>query len=185
MKMDNPSRSERSRSIAIQASLAILSRKGPGGLTFDELARESGISKGGLLHQFGTKSGILQALLNHQRQHYEESLRTHLRYDDGSAGERNLLAQIAVLRESVNQTDSIARSILAVLVEDSQLLKAVQDDQAISLASIQGEAADPDVAVLRWVAATGLAFSELLGLSPLSTEERERLFERLLDSARW
>ena len=56
--MDNATRSERSRNTALKAALTILSRDGLNALTFDALARESGISKGGLLHQFGTKDGI-------------------------------------------------------------------------------------------------------------------------------
>ncbi|CAB3804193.1 hypothetical protein LMG28690_05966 [Paraburkholderia caffeinilytica] len=137
------------------------------------------------MHQFRTKRGILQALLNYQRQHFKESLRMHLSSGEGSIEERNLIAQIAVLRESVNQPNSVARSILAVLVEDPQLLKAVRDDHAISLANIKAEAANSDIAVLRWAAATGLAFTELLGLSSITMEERERLFERLLDGTYW
>ncbi|GGC67329.1 hypothetical protein GCM10011400_64070 [Paraburkholderia caffeinilytica] len=109
----------------------------------------------------------------------------HLSSGEGSIEERNLIAQIAVLRESVNQPNSVARSILAVLVEDPQLLKAVRDDHAISLANIKAEAANSDIAVLRWAAATGLAFTELLGLSSITMEERERLFERLLDGTYW
>jgi len=50
--MDNATRSERSRTAAIQAALTIIARDGPGKLTFDAIARESGMSKGGLMHQF-------------------------------------------------------------------------------------------------------------------------------------
>ena len=46
--MDNPSRSEKTRNAVIQAALAIIARDGPGRLTLDAIARESGISKGGL-----------------------------------------------------------------------------------------------------------------------------------------
>ena len=62
--MDNPTRSERTRTAAIQAALAILERDGPGKLTFDAISRESGISKGGLMHQFRTKGDVLNALMD-------------------------------------------------------------------------------------------------------------------------
>ncbi|WP_143811241.1 TetR/AcrR family transcriptional regulator, partial [Paraburkholderia piptadeniae] len=56
--MDNQTRSENTRKKAIEAALTILTHEGVGGLTFDSLSRESGISKGGLLHQFRTKNGV-------------------------------------------------------------------------------------------------------------------------------
>ena len=64
--MDNPTRSRRSRSAVLQAALAIIARDGPGRLTLDALARESGLSKGGLMHQFRSKQAVLLALIEHQ-----------------------------------------------------------------------------------------------------------------------
>ena len=57
--MENAARSERSRKAAIQAALTIIARDGPGRLTLDAIARESGISKGGVMHQFRTKEAVL------------------------------------------------------------------------------------------------------------------------------
>jgi len=73
--MDNPSRSERSRKLAIEAAFTIIARDGPGQLTFDAIARESGISKGGLMHQFRTKGNVLKALLEHQTDYFENFFR--------------------------------------------------------------------------------------------------------------
>ncbi|MEX4005545.1 TetR/AcrR family transcriptional regulator, partial [Paraburkholderia sp. EG285A] len=98
--MDNATRSERSRNTALKAALTILSRDGLNALTFDALARESGISKGGLLHQFGTKDGILLALLEFQRRYLEEFAVGYLNSCDASVKEPLLLAQIAVMRET-------------------------------------------------------------------------------------
>src|SRR6266436_1598840 len=70
--MDNVTRSERSRKAALQAALTIIARDGPGRLTLDAIARESGLSKGGLMHQFRTKEGVLKALLERQMAHFEE-----------------------------------------------------------------------------------------------------------------
>lgn len=43
--MDNASRSERSRNVALDAALVIIARDGPGRLTLDAIARESGLPK--------------------------------------------------------------------------------------------------------------------------------------------
>lgn len=183
--MDNPTRSERSRSTAIQAALVIITRDGPGALTFDALARESGISKGGLLHQFRTKSGILKALLEYQREYFENFARNYAANQGASAQHPALLSQIAVARESTNQPHSLARAVLAALVEDPNLLDALREADSEKFDKIRAEAADPELALLRLAAARGLAFYALLGLLPLQEAQLDSLFERLLDDDRW
>lgn len=183
--MDNPTRSERSRQTAIQAALVILTRDGVGALTFDALARESGISKGGLLHQFRTKIDIIKALLDYQTQNFQQFAKDHMSSAAASATEPTLSAQIAVSREAMKQPHSVAQAVLAALVEDPTLLEAVRTADAPTVKAIEKEAADPDMALLRWAAAKGLAFNALLGLCPLSDKQRDRLFERLLDDEQW
>lgn len=183
--MDNPTRSERSRSTAIQAALAILTRDGPGGLTFDALARESGISKGGLLHQFRTKSGILKALLAHQIEYFEGVSQRYLATVPTPKAEPTLSSQLAIAQEAINQPNSVALAVIAALVEDPELLASIREADARKIESIKAEAADPDLALLRWAAARGLLFTALLGLCPLTAKDRDRLFDRLLDDERW
>jgi AcrR family transcriptional regulator len=183
--MDNPSRSERSRNAAIQAALAIIARDGPGKLTFEALSRESGISKGGLMHQFRSKDEILKALLAYQTEYFDKFSRDYLATLGEGHTEPTLSAHIATSREAAAQPNSVALAIFAALVENPELLSGSRDAVAQSLECIKAEAADPDLAVLRWQAAQGLVLSTLLGMSPLSGEERERLFDCLLDESRW
>jgi AcrR family transcriptional regulator len=183
--MDNPTRSERSRNAAIQAALAILSRDGPGELTFEALSRESGISKGGLLHQFGSKNGILKALLAHQVENFERFTQQYLAASDPATPELTLMSQIATAREAVNQHHSVALAVIAAMVEDPELLASTRKVDSKKIEAIKAEAADPDLALLRWAASRGLIFTELLGLSPLSKKDRDRLFDYLLDAKRW
>lgn len=183
--MDNQARSEISRRRAIEAAFSILTRDGVGGLTFDSLARESGISKGGLLHQFRTKQGVLYALLEHQRQQFEQIARSYIAKEGASKAEPNLAAQIAIYRESVNQPHSVARAILAAIIESPTLLDDMKVADAGKMQALQDEAADLDLSLLRYFAASGLAFHSLLGLSPLADSTRNRLFDRLLDEESW
>lgn len=183
--MDNPTRSERSRAAAIQAALTIISRDGPGQLTFDAISRESGISKGGLMHQFQTKGNVLKALIEHRMEYFENFSRDYLAKMGPDQTSTALLTQIATTRESMTQQDSVGHAILAVLVEDPTLLSAIRESDAKRIKVVKSEAADPDLALLRWEAARGLALTSLLGLCPLSDKERSRLFDRLLDESRW
>ncbi|GLQ87299.1 TetR/AcrR family transcriptional regulator [Dyella flagellata] len=179
--MDNPTRSERTRQAVIQAALAIIARDGPGKLTFDAIARQSGLSKGGVMHQFPTKVDVLKALLEHQIQQFDDSPATRSAKADESA----LAAQIAKLREVSHQPYSIAHAIVAALVEEPELLALSRETSARHAERIKAEADDPELALLRWTAAQGLLLSAMFGLSPFSEAERERLFRRLLDEEKW
>ena len=183
--MDNQTRSEISRRKAIEAALTILSRDGVGGLTFDSLARESGISKGGLLHQFRTRQGVLAALLEHQRLQFEQIAHDYMANEGAAKAEPTLAAQIAIYREAVKQPHSVARAVLVALIESPNLLEESKTSDAAKMKALHAEANDPDLALLRYFAASGIAFHSLLGLSPLSDSAKERLFERLLDEDRW
>jgi hypothetical protein len=79
----------------------------------------------------------------------------------------------------------VGHAILAALVEDPTLLSAVRESDAKRVKRVKSEAADPELALLRWEAARGLALTSLLGLCPLSDKERGRLFDRLLDERQW
>ncbi|WP_120292042.1 TetR/AcrR family transcriptional regulator [Paraburkholderia sp. BL23I1N1] len=183
--MDNQTRSEISRRRAIEAAFTILTRDGVGGLTFDSLARESGISKGGLLHQFRTKHGVLSALLDFQRQQFEHIGRDYKAKEGASKAEPSLAAQIAIYRESVNQPHSVARAILAAIIESPTLLEDMKPSDSAKMKALEDEATDLDLSLLRYFAASSLAFHALLGLSPVSDPARNRLFDRLLDEESW
>jgi AcrR family transcriptional regulator len=183
--MDNRTRSEISRRKAIDAALTLLSRDGVGGLTFDSLARESGISKGGLLHQFGTRHGLLCGLLDYQRQQFEQIAREYLEKEGATKAEPLLAAQIAIYREAIKQPRSVARAGLAALIESPTLLEDIRTSDTATIKALQDGAADPDLSLLRYFAASGIAFHTMLGAPPLSESVRNRLFVLLLDEARW
>ncbi|MBN3789170.1 TetR/AcrR family transcriptional regulator [Burkholderia sp. Ac-20353] len=183
--MDNQTRSEISRKKAIDAALAILTRDGVGGLTFDSLSRESGISKGGLLHQFRTKQGVLKALLEFQQQQFEQFASDYLANEGASKAEPTLSAHIAIFREAITQPNSVARAVLAAIIESPELLEDRKGADADKLKALDKESGDFELTLLRYFAASGIAFNVLLGLTPLTAAMRNRLFTRLLDDESW
>ena len=184
--MDNTSRSEKTRAAVIQAALTIISRDGASHLTLDAISKESGISKGGLLHQFPNKKAVLTALLEHQAAFYEDfSRRFREQHSAGGHSQPFLASQIATLRETLNEPNSRAFAVLAAAAQEPSFLDSIRDRSTQTLAAIRAEAADPQLAVLRWFAAQGVALSVLLGLCPLSSRERDQLFDSLLDVAQW
>ena len=183
--MDNASRSERTRKAALQAALTIIARDGPARLTLDAIARESGMSKGGLTHQFPTKEAVLKALLEHQIEYFADFTERYLAEAGTASAQPQLAAQIATLREAITQPGSVALAILGALTQDPSLLSQTRAASGQTVDAVKAEAADPQLALLRWAAAQGLTLMSLFGLNPLTDQEREQLFDRLLDDRRW
>lgn len=182
--MENAIRSENTRKAVINAALTIIARDGARRLTLDAIARECGISKGGLMHQFHNKEAVLKALLEHQIAYFD-AFSTRYRQETATSPEANLTAQIATMREATEKPNSVAFALLAILAEEPGLVTPISEINAQQIAEIKAEAADPDLALLRWVAARGLLLGTLLGLDAFSPDEQARLFDRLLDSSRW
>lgn len=183
--MDNPSRSERSRKAALTAALTIIARDGPGRLTLDAIARESGLSKGGLMHQFPNKEAVLKALLEQQFTHFNEFANRFRAEAGGATSQPELATQISISRELIAQQYSVAQAMLGALAQDPSLLADARSKDAERVAEIRAEAGDADLAVLRWAAARGLALMAMLRVSPLPQPDLDRLFARLLDDGQW
>jgi len=183
--MDNATRSERSRNAALEAAIAIIARDGPGRLTLDAIARESGLSKGGVMHQFRTKEAVLRALLERQMAHFEEFSARYMAKASETSANPNLATQLATVREAATSPNSAALALVAAIVENPRLMALPREREMERMAAIRDEATDPDLAMLRWAGAMGLLLSSLFGMSPLSKDDHQRLFARLLDDTQW
>lgn len=183
--MENAVRSERSRQMILDAAIAILAREGPGRLTIDAIAQEGGISKGRVMHQFRTKAAVVEALLEHQIEYFDKFAKDYFAAAGAGNPEAQLSEQILAFRESVSHPQSLVFAILGSIAENPELLSVVREKTAERVVRIKAEAEDPDLAVLRWQAAQGMVLAKMLGLCPLAPQERDRLFDRLLDSQAW
>ena len=147
--MDNASRSERSRNAALEAAIAIIARDGPGRLTLDAIARESGLSKGGVMHQFRTKEAVLKALLERQMEHFEEFSTRYMAKVSETSANPNLATQLATVREAATSPNSAALALVAAMVENPGLMSLPRDREMKRVEAIKAEAADPELALLR------------------------------------
>lgn len=184
--MDNRSRSERTREAVLQAALTILTRDGAGRLTLDAIAKESGVSKGGLMHQFPSKDAVLVALMQREIGRVEDLAQNFLGEHGTTLRHPMLAAYIATSREVISAPAfALSFAIFGLLAQDPELLAGSRARDAARLAAIKGESADPDLAILRWLAARGLVQASLTGPAIITEEERQRLFARLLDDDAW
>ncbi len=167
------------RYLILETAIDLLGRDGASALTLEHVAREAGLSKGGLLYHFEGKEqllvGLIELLIQDldrkqvgdflTRSIYEEHSRTALNTDGIESPENHRSLQ----------GHEIASILMAALAINPHLLEPIreryQNWQSIFLANT----VNPTRSLIGRLAAEGLWFSEALGLAPPTREQRTAL----------
>ncbi|ALP68544.1 TetR/AcrR family transcriptional regulator [Paraburkholderia caribensis] len=166
------------RAKIINAALDLIKEVGVPALTLDAVAERAGVSKGGLLYHFPFKEELLTAA--------NETIVEHLLA--GREAEAALLPDVpgralrAYVLASVNNragNDEVASRLLAAgpaLKASADPIRQYWRERFQQLSTDIGF----DAAGLVHVATEGLWFMEMLGLSPFSDQERQRIVDLIL-----
>jgi AcrR family transcriptional regulator len=96
-----------SRQKILDGAMQVAIRDGILGLTLDAVAREAGISKGGLTHHFRTKDELISALLEHFRVRTLRTMEKRIAEDENPSG-RTLRAMIGMVLQPDKESDDDA-----------------------------------------------------------------------------
>jgi AcrR family transcriptional regulator len=173
-KIVNPIEAQRA---LLQAAGSVLRRKGIGRLTFEAIAAEAGVSKGGVLHYFRTKQCILEALVHASMEAFERAVDTLAAEDSESAGAwtRAYLSVCAALG-----SDGQHSGYSIAWAHDPPLLALVQKRYDAWNNRLRNDGIDPNVAYLVRLAADGLWQADGLMLAPPEGQSRVALLENLV-----
>ncbi|EAQ02607.1 transcriptional regulator, TetR family protein [Pseudooceanicola batsensis HTCC2597] len=159
----------------LSAARAVAAREGAGRITIDAVAKESGLSKGGLLYNFPTKKALLSGLLDQMLAEHRELL--------GSVPERHpsrtLRGHLETVLRSKDEDDDLSMAVLAASALDPTLLDPLRVELAGDIECIVSETQDAPGAMVAVLAIQGLRFQKLLNLPDGGAVLRERAIERL------
>lgn len=168
-----------SKARVLDAAAAIVARAGAAHLTMDAVATEAGLSKGGLLYHYPSKTALLQGML--ERLLCEVGSRaSRLRADSTKT---DLEAWVLAERDQTERERATALALLAGSAEDPSLLDPARAMVADVFRRVADEAVDADLARIVLLGVEGLRFLDMLNLLTLSDAERQRLYQRLLTLA--
>ncbi|MBZ2188673.1 TetR/AcrR family transcriptional regulator [Alcanivorax sp. JB21] len=180
--------SPNTRDQILDAAQRVAAKRGAGHVTLDAVAQESGLSKGGVLYHFPNKdaliNGMLERLLAQNTAAQERAIKTL----DGPV--HRTLRSILTARQAEHRdlNPDVAMAVLAAAAEKPQLLDPMRAHIRQRYAQLAAEdqarqapQQDLDLVLLMLAAADGLLFQDLLALSPLTPDHKERLNRRLLE----
>lgn len=178
-------RPPRARQTVLDAARRIVETRGAGQLTFETLAEESGITRGGITYHFPTKEALLKALIEADLAQWEEAAQVEVQaLDDGTTCPRRtqaarLLGQVRCsLAEDDDGHRRFVSGLLSAAMVDPELLDPVRAHVQREFADWRWDEADLERYLLL-LAADGLFWSRLFGLSPVPAEVRLRLAARI------
>lgn len=166
------------RDVILDAAQRIAAERGAGRITLDEVAKESGLSKGGLLYHFAGKEALIQGMLERLIERTSVVREEHARELTGSH-HATLRALLATRNREDVLDPHVAMAILAAAAEQPALLDPLRQHIAHVRELITAESGDQPLFWLLWAAADGLLFQQLLGIAPFEPEQRDAIHQQL------
>ncbi|RQQ21763.1 TetR/AcrR family transcriptional regulator [Burkholderia stagnalis] len=181
MKENKTSDLNQTKRKIFEASRKILQDKGVLGLTLAEAAAVAGVSKGGLLYHFPSKSELLAGLLDFEATTFELAV-TEAAKKDGRRGAWTR-AYIVASSEQARQGRSLSAIIGSLLLEPS-LLPVYASHAARWTELLSRDHLPERIARMIRFAVEGLWFDEVCGLQPLNPAQRAEFMDELLAMTR-
>ncbi|MGD9637723.1 MAG: TetR/AcrR family transcriptional regulator [Alphaproteobacteria bacterium] len=155
----------------LQATERVVIEKGAGNLTLDSVAEYAKISKGGLLYHFPNKEALLNAMVDRFVFAYRDIIEDKMSKIDDPKN-RYLKALILGLEENNEELKAMATSVLMFAANNPNEVQRLRDYFSDEWQELKKQSENEDIAMLVKIACEGLALTQILGLSPLSGEEK-------------
>ena len=169
-----------SRDAILDAAEQVVRDKGSHHLTIDAVARESGLSKGGVLYNFPSKQALLEGMVDRAIACHTQRVETTREALKGS--NRTLRAMLASRRDFVEK-QAVARAFLAAMAENPELGEKIMPAARERYDQIVAESTDGDLALVLWMALEGIVLIDAIGLPLLPDEAIDRVERRLVRMA--
>lgn len=160
------------------AACRVIDRDGAARLTLDAVAREAGVSKGGLLYHYPNKDALLKAAVDAYLTDFETDLQRRENLDPNATGRftrANFASNLAV----APQPDASA-ALLAAMLLDPALLVPVRERYGAWRTCAEDDGLEPGLGTLLSLAVDGLWLADLLDLGAPNAERREQLHRVVL-----
>ncbi len=176
-------RQPKARARILEAARAIVAESGAGALTYDELSRVSGVTRGGITYHFPTKDALLRGLLDHDMQQWKRCEAAATPCDADCSPQSELLAHI---RSHTSQDEGRQRfyaGMLSAAVHQPELLESCRTEVRQRYAGLCWDEPTLRLHLLR-LAASGLFWEELFDMHPVPPAARAELVALLERLAR-
>ena len=160
----------------LNAATELAKMEGSAHLSLDAVAARAGISKGGLLYNFPTKSALLKALVQQYIDDFKIALEEKLR----DTKKPLALEYLDLIKEELQQTTPPPSGLLAALAEDPELMAPIRTFKREMLDRMSSECDGKSVLIV-FLVLEGLRCEKMFGTEILDKSEYEIVLKSLRD----
>ena len=146
----------------LAAASQIVQCKGVAKLTLEAVAKEAGVSKGGLLYHFSNKEALIEGMIVRGVEDYEGAIYNKVAEDERRKEMGSLFVEERLNNE--RRTEELSSSMMAAFMLKPELLEPLQQSFQQLQKNIENDEIDAVCATIIRLAADGLWYSEYLGL---------------------
>lgn len=166
-----------SKEKVLQAAEKVVQRQGAGSLTYEELVKESGVSRGGITYHFPTKDLLLKALVERDMQQWDEmekSLRPRLKNEAAA----ELIGKMRAMTQSSEDHKRFVSGMLSAISFDQTLLEPIREKYRERYSETGITTKDIDRMILE-LAAAGLFWQDVTRCQKMDDALRQKIIARL------
>ncbi|WP_044639912.1 TetR/AcrR family transcriptional regulator [Risungbinella massiliensis] len=165
----------------LQAAGVVVQEKGVSQLTLESVAKQAGVSKGGLLYHFPNKEALIRAMVDYLMQLNTHTLLEHK--TQGSDKGHFVRAFLETTEVSPKQRE-LSAGLIAAFVTNPELLQTVREHYQNWQERVENDGIDPALATVVRLASDGIFFADLFQLAPPSGDLRRQVFLLLEEMTR-
>lgn len=175
---------QKTRQHLLAAAETIVSRDGVNYLTLDAVAKEAGVSKGGVLYHFSGKKALIEGMLERLFKAYEEMMESLYAAETEGPG-RWLRAYIRSALEPIDPDPDLTSGLIAALASERELLAWAEPEWMKWEEMILNDGLPAHRAMLIKLAADGYWFGGIFSGQVLQEQDqRKQVLEELLKMTR-
>jgi AcrR family transcriptional regulator len=167
---------ETTRKTLLEATSRVTARDGALNLTLENVAKEAGVSKGGLLYHFPNKEALISSMIDEHLASWSKAVEAAKDKAKGAFTR----AFVKTTIHPANLETELASGLLAAVALNPELLEPVKKHYRAWQKELEKDGINLVTATLVRLAADGLYFSEVFDLAPPKGKLRKQLETRLL-----
>lgn len=165
----------------LHAACALALHTGPHGLTIDGVAKEAGMSKGGVLYHFPSKEALMLGLMKLHLSSFWEAFHRHWKSDSNPEG-RWHRAWIRATFEGLNRVDDLENAALFATISSSpELLGFLRRQFGRMQRCLEMDGLDPHWSRLLVSSIAGLRYDRLFQFCPATSSNLHELEPKALE----
>lgn len=162
----------------LEAAAKVVAEQGIFNLTFEAVAKEAGLSKGGLLYHFPSKEVLVAEMVKHLANNYRFKIDDSATADAVDKGKWTR-AYVDVTFNNTYHNPDMHAGLLAAKAINPDLMEPMQEVYKEWQEAVDHDEIDPTLATIIRLAADGMWLADLFDINPISDEKKKKVYNTL------